>query len=328
MRAAAPSVCAVVITYNRPGMLSRCLRALDGQTRRPDGILVVNNASAAATDRVLAAWRPTCEVVRLPDNEGSAPGFQVGLRAAVDAGYDWAWIMDDDPVPERCALARLASLAGRVPAGEPAAFSSVQFDPALDKYNAGFLWRGLPRAVPRTWIDRGRPYPVDLAPFCGFLVNRALVDEVGYPRPDFFARFEDYEYCLRIRAQGLAIYVDPRSRMVHPLGERNAAGHVVTRDQAWKAYYDMRNRVYTTARLRRQPAEVLQELRFGVMQSAREVVLDARRGLPNALARIHGTVDGLTGRMGKTLDPARGGRPARRILLDPPEPRAHGFGTR
>lgn len=302
-----PAICAVVVTFNRAEMLDRCLTALVSQTYPPTGIVVVDNDSRDATDRVLERWAtkaslPTT-VVRMPENVGSASAFALGMQAAFASGYEWAWVMDDDPVPEGRALARLARLARRTLPGQAAAFSSVQWDPSLDKYNAGFLWRGLPHAVSRGWIDQGRPYAVDLAPFCGFLVNRTLAEDVGYPRGDFFARFEDYEYCLRIRERGIPVFVDPRSRMVHPLGQRNAAGHVVTRDAAWKAYYDMRNRVFTTVHIRGSWGELFQELRFGLLQSAREVVLDRHRGIPNAWARVSGVLDGLSGRMGKTMDP-------------------------
>lgn len=312
-----PAICAVVVTFNRARLLDRCLQALEKQTYPPAHIVVVDNDSRDRTDDVLERWASRIEVVRLPENVGSASAFALGMKAALAAGYDWAWVMDDDPDPEPRALARLARLARRTLPGQPAAISSVQWDPALDKYNAGFLWQGLPHAVSRRWIDEGRPYAVDLAPFCGFLVNRTLVEDVGYPRGDFFARFEDYEYCLRIRARGVPVFVDPRSRMVHPLGERNEAGHVVTRDAAWKAYYDMRNRVFTTAHIRRSAGELLQELRFGLLQSAREVVLDRKRGVPNAFARVAGAWDGSLGRMGKTVDPAGRRRTTRGVTARP-----------
>ena len=325
-----PAICAVVVTYNRAALLERCLKALMRQSHRPAHVVVVDNDSRDRTDDVLKRWAAHIDVVRLPENVGSATAFALGMQAAFTAGFDWVWVMDDDPLPERTALARLVRLARRTLPGQPAALSSVQWDPTLDKYNAGFLWRGLPHAVSRRWIEDGRPYTVDLAPFCGFLVNRALVTEVGYPRGDFFARFEDYEYCLRIRERGVPVFVDPKSRMVHPLGERNPKGHVVTRDAPWKAYYDMRNRVFTTVHIRGSLAEFFQELRFGLLQSLREVLLDRRRGVPNAWARVSGTVDGLTGRMGKTVDPA--GKRTRNGITGPgpwtEDPKVHGFGGR
>ncbi|MCL6594689.1 MAG: glycosyltransferase family 2 protein [Firmicutes bacterium] len=299
------TVCAVVVTYNRSATLRRCLTAIEAQTRLPDGLLVVDNASTDDTRDMVAREFPRARVLTLPENLGGAGGFEAGLREALALGYDWAWLTDDDPQPEPVALEAIMSVAERADPTRPAIFSSVQYDPGLDKYNAGFDWRGLPVPVARAKVDRGEPYETDLAPFCGFLAGRPLVEAVGYPRGDFFSRFTDYEYCLRARGRGIPVVIVPTSRMLHPLGERGAARRVISRNPPWKAYYDSRNRVFTALSTRRSGREFLLALRFSALQSARELVVNPRYGVPNTLMRVRGIVDGVRGRMGKTVDPAR-----------------------
>ncbi len=48
------SVTAVVVSYNRAGLLDECLSALNAQTRRPDSLVIVDNAS---TDGALQVAR-------------------------------------------------------------------------------------------------------------------------------------------------------------------------------------------------------------------------------------------------------------------------------
>jgi rhamnopyranosyl-N-acetylglucosaminyl-diphospho-decaprenol beta-1,3/1,4-galactofuranosyltransferase len=297
-------VLAVVVTYNRSSILARCLRAILSQSRPPDDVLVVDNASTDDTPQVLVRDFPEVKVLTLPENLGGAGGFEAGLRYAVEHGYDWAWLTDDDPVPEPQALEQILQVAERYPPGTPVVLSSVQYDPGLDKYNAGFAWRGIPVPVPREQVDRGEPYETDLAPFCGFLAGPPLVQAIGYPRGDFFSRFTDYEYCLRARMQGIPVVVVPTSRMIHGLGERSRGGHVVSKNPPWKAYYDTRNRVFTALHTRHSWREVWLAVRFSALQSARELVLSPRAGIRNARMRLRGLWDGLGGRMGKTVDPA------------------------
>lgn len=304
-------MCAVVVTHNREETLPRCLDALLRQNRPPDGLLVVVNGCTDGTVGLLERSYPNGHRLILRENLGGGGGFEAGLREAIGKGYEWVWLMDDDPVAEPPALERLMAQAARTPEGTPAAFASVQYDAPLDKYNAGFLWRRMPVGVPRTLVDHGEPFPVDLAPFCGFLVNREAVQRVGYPRGDFFMRFTDYEYSLRLVAANVPLISVPRSRMLHYLGERNAAGHVVSKNPPWKAYYDARNRVFTAVRLRRQGLEFFFTLRYLLRQSARDIVLDPAYGVPNTWMRVRGVVDGLTGRMGKRVDPARSRAPDR-----------------
>jgi rhamnopyranosyl-N-acetylglucosaminyl-diphospho-decaprenol beta-1,3/1,4-galactofuranosyltransferase len=299
------SVCAVVVTYNREETLPRCLDAIAAQTCPPDAVLVVDNGSTDGTVAMLSRRYPQVLILRLPENRGGGGGFEAGHREAMRLGYDWAWLMDDDPVAEPQALERLFAAAAAIGPADAAAFCGVQYDPSLDKYNAGFYWRRRPVAVPRALVDRGEPYRVDLAPFCGFLVNRAATERVGYPRGDFFMRFTDYEYSLRLGEAGIPLTVVPTSRMVHYLGERAGSGHVISRDPPWKAYYDARNRVFTAVHLRHRTDEWLQVLSYVVRQSLRELAINPTFGWPNTRMRLRGVAHGLTGRMGKTVDPAK-----------------------
>lgn len=299
------SVCAVVVTFNRPGILSRCLRGMESQTRPPDRILVVNNGSTDDTPEVLARDFPAVEVLTLPENLGGGGGFEAGMRRAVDEGFDLVWLTDDDPVPEPQALETILAAQATLAPDRPAILCSVQYDPDLDKYNGGFTWKGVPVPVPRETVDRMEPYETDLAPFCGFLASRSLADAIGYPRGDFFMRFTDYEYSLRAREAGIPVVIVPKSRMIHPLGERTRSGHVISRNPPWKAYYDTRNRVYMALRTRHSVREALLAVGFGVRQSARELLLNPVYGIPNTRMRAKGLLDAVRGRMGKTVDPAR-----------------------
>lgn len=57
------SVTAVVVSYNRAGLLDECLSALNAQTRRPDSLVIVDNAS---TDGALQVARDFAGARRFP----------------------------------------------------------------------------------------------------------------------------------------------------------------------------------------------------------------------------------------------------------------------
>ena len=69
----APRVVAVVVAWNRAELLGRCLDGLDGQTRRPDAVVVIDNASTDDSPRVAAGHPAVTEVVTMPTN--TSPPF-------------------------------------------------------------------------------------------------------------------------------------------------------------------------------------------------------------------------------------------------------------
>src|SRR4051812_45850221 len=85
-------VAAVVVTWNRARLVERILRAVDAQTRRPDVVVVVDNASTDETPAVLSrlAEELTVPLVvrRLEINTGGAGGFATGIARAMELGAD------------------------------------------------------------------------------------------------------------------------------------------------------------------------------------------------------------------------------------------------
>ncbi|WP_412030229.1 glycosyltransferase family 2 protein [Deinococcus yunweiensis] len=198
MTAPVTRVCAVVLTYNRRELLRECLDAIAAQTRPPDHVLVVDNASTDGTADLLERAYPEVEVLRLPINEGSAGGFHACLEAACARGYDATWLMDDDVLPHPDALAAL-------------------LDKGRELSNYGFLCsrvvgtNGVSMNVPHVDLRSSvNAYPVwdehlDLgvvrlqnATFVSVLIPTRTVLDFGLPLRDMYIFGEDTEYTLRI----------------------------------------------------------------------------------------------------------------------------------
>ena len=76
--------------------------ALLRQTRAVDEILVVDNASTDNTLNQLGLRRST--VIRYPQTLGTSGAVCAGMRYALEHGYDWIWIFDQDFLPASDAL--------------------------------------------------------------------------------------------------------------------------------------------------------------------------------------------------------------------------------
>src|SRR5687768_11106393 len=105
-----PHVSVVVVTYgSRADFLRQVLAGLDGQSWEPTHVIVVDNGASPPPQAVIdaAPHRWAVELIPMGANRGSAAGFGVGMRRALEVGSDLIWLLDDDNVPQPSALAEL-----------------------------------------------------------------------------------------------------------------------------------------------------------------------------------------------------------------------------
>lgn len=234
-----PSVCAVVVTYNRADLLRTCLAALERQTHAPAHILVVDNASTDHTPDVLAAFAQV-EVDRLPANAGSSGGFARGIERAAQGPWDLLWVMDDDVEPNPDALERLvaAMRPGVAAAGPVKVGADGRVQPLhIADYDAVRMRKRA--VVPAS----GEETAVTFLSFVCLLV-RADVARREVPRADLFIDQDDTEYSLRLARHGRLVGVGS-SRVVHHNNQasrtRRVLGRTVVDGARWRVYYAVRN---------------------------------------------------------------------------------------
>lgn len=236
------TVAVVVVTYNRADLLARTLAGLAAQTRRPDAVIVVDNASTDHTQQVLAAVDDLpLQVVTSAENTGGAGGFHLGVRTAHDRGFDRIWLMDDDVVPAPdclavllahdgpCLMAVREDLAGRL-----VEKSALRFD-----LRNPLAIRPKTASVDSTYATRDEmpdTVPLENVAFEGFLVRREVVDTIGLPDPSFFIFYDDVDFAVRARAAGFAVRGVRDAVLVRQLDFDQQ--HAL---DGWKGFYMYRN---------------------------------------------------------------------------------------
>lgn len=239
---AVPSVCAVVVAYNRRDLLGEVLAALRRQTLRPVRVVVVDNASDDDSADV-AASHPEVDLVRLTRNTGGAGGFAAGLAHALEQDPTWVWLMDDDTVPEPTALAelvRVATDAHAVVAGSRVVWTDGTEHPMNTPRENPFApapQREAARAV--GGLD------VRSTSFVSMLARTAAVRRRGLPVADYFIWNDDFEYSTRLIRGARGVHV-PSSVVVH----KTKAPASTDVDPGERFFHEVRNKVWLFTRSR------------------------------------------------------------------------------
>ncbi len=226
---------AVIVTRDRLALLEQCLAALRAQERRPDRILVVDNASSDGTAAFLAA-QDDVEVLRLEENVGGAGGFHAGMRHAHAAGAEWLWLMDDDTIPRPDALAAL--LAPGDDGLILRASVAVWKDGRLHPMNVPGLERE--RIEPLVEAAPHRLLPLRTSTFVSLLVHRAAVDRFGLPEARYFIWSDDIEYTARVTRGGGRMALVTSSVVEH----RTKEPHTAVSAAGDRFYFHARNTLY------------------------------------------------------------------------------------
>ena len=206
-------ILAIVVTYNRSKLLSRCIDYLVSQERKPDEILIINNGSTDDTESVLLDKKVSFIT---QENAGGAGGFQRGIEFGLTNGFDAIWLMDDDGYPDTRALSILekAMLPGVVCASSvvlreddpkyfvfPFTLLDSSGYPALFRYP-----RKLSKVSDLRYHAHDGTYPFAYF-FNGALILSEAIRQIGGINRSFFIYGDEVDYFFRLRQSGSVISV-------------------------------------------------------------------------------------------------------------------------
>lgn len=224
-----PSIAAVVVTYNRKDLLLECLSCLQAQdfSNAPQqntalDILVIDNASTDNTHEALQSLieDKAIRYYNTGSNLGGAGGFNYGMRKAVELGYDYVWVMDDDCMPHDDTLLEFLNADTELQ-GDYGYLSSVcrWIDGSICTMNTQRhpLTKNVTDFSPKI-------QPITLASFVSLFVPSRIIEELGLPIKDFFIWSDDWEFTRRI-SRKYPCYLAGKSVVTHK-SKSNGVGNI------------------------------------------------------------------------------------------------------
>jgi len=283
-------VCAVIVTYNpRPTFIEN-ITAVAAQVGY---VVVVDNGSSGDTEPHLQKLesRQGYKVIRNRQNLGIAAALNLGVKHAMEAGFDWIATFDQD---------------SRVSDG----FISQM----LETYQLAAHPEKVAIIAP-TCVDSGSGNRIKVLRSCngeilvamtsGSMMPSSAIWDAGAFDENLFMDYVDVEFCLRVRKKGMLILQSP-AVLFHSLGCINfhsffGLAFGVTNHSAGRRYYITRNRLRLLVRYAADWPWTWRESRAMFFDTAKIVFMEDNKW-KKFRAVVAGTADALLGHMGKQIE--------------------------
>ena len=187
----------IVVTYNGLQWLDRCLGSVRA-SEVPADLYVWDNDSADGSADFVAANFPEAKLTRSADNLGFAEPNNKGMRYALDNGYDYVYLLNQDAWIEPSTLGTLISFSESHP--EYGVLSPLQMTDGFKALDKQFekVAPGGNRIMAAHW-----------------LVPCRVLEKVGVFSDLFPIYGNDDNWCDRARYHGYKIGVVPEAKGVH-----------------------------------------------------------------------------------------------------------------
>ena len=188
----------IVVTYNGLRWLERCLGSVRA-SEVPADLYVWDNDSVDGSADFVAGHFPEAKLVRSADNLGFAEANNLGMRYALDKGYDYVYLLNQDAWLEPSTLGTLVSAHQAHP--EYGVLSPLQMADGFKELDRQF--------------EKVIQEPVRRVMAAHWLVPCKVLEKVGLFSSLFPIYGNDDNWCDRARYHGFKVGIVPEARAVH-----------------------------------------------------------------------------------------------------------------
>lgn len=204
----------IVVTYNGMKWMDRCLGSLSVSTM-PSDVMVIDNGSTDGTPEYIFEYFPEVMLHKANDNLGFGRANNVGLRYALEKGYEYVYLLNQDAwiMPDTFRILVDAMEKDRA----LGILSPMQMTAGLDRPDPRFE-RWCPKRALKEVTRRmrfGKVYEVDFVMAAHWMISRECLDNVGGFSPAFGHYGEDDNYVHRAKAKGFKVAIHSGTRAVH-----------------------------------------------------------------------------------------------------------------
>ena len=232
-----PSLAVILVDYNGLADTIECIKSL---LRVPQQIqiIVIDNASKKDETTDIVGLFPMVKIFRVDVNLGFAGGNNIGIKWAIDNGFEYVALLNNDTVVDENIFTHL--LENIDDRSVVAPYIYYYSNPDELWYGGGYINRWTGNAKHMYTPKKGdEAFVCDFASGCCILAHRSIWEKVGVLNELYFMYNEDTDFCVRLAENGMKIKVVPSAKVLHKVGKSSGGT-----ESPFCIYYITRNRLY------------------------------------------------------------------------------------
>ena len=237
-----PKFAVVICNWNKKAFLSRCLESVFKSTLIPDKVIVVDNASNDGSQEFLASYNDDrLHLINKLENTGGSGGFHTGVKCALEFGYEFVHLLDNDAFVEPDCFANLLEhIQSDDKIGAVGAKILIDGQPIVQEIGAKVDWGCCSIIKNYSMCEDNSSLPevisCDYLPACSVMVRSLAIKKAGNIDESFFIYWDDIDWFWKIKSSGYKVLAISSAVANHTLGSR-------VKTSTFATYYFTRNRI-------------------------------------------------------------------------------------
>ena len=229
-------VAAIIVSYNPDSNLFDSINLLLNQVEK---VIIVDNGSKEKYVKYIKSINEDkIEIILNTENLGIATALNIGVRKALENGYEWILTMDQDSKASPDMVKKMFNVYNSINREERKDILSI-FPNFVDERI---------QSIEENSNMNSYEY-VDADITSGNLLRKEVFEKVGFFDDSLFIDLVDTDFCMRLNEKGIKMIKIRDAVLYHSLGESKTIKGILgsfntSNHSALRRYYMTRNRFY------------------------------------------------------------------------------------
>ena len=229
-------VAAIIVSYNPDSNLFDSINLLLNQVEK---VIIVDNGSKEKYVKYIKSINEDkIEIILNKENLGIATALNIGVRKALENGYEWILTMDQDSKASPDMVKKMFNVYNSINREERKDILSI-FPNFVDERI---------QSIEENSNMNSYEY-VDADITSGNLLRKEVFEKVGFFDDSLFIDLVDTDFCMRLNEKGIKMIKIRDAVLYHSLGESKTIKGILgsfntSNHSALRRYYITRNRFY------------------------------------------------------------------------------------